>query len=318
MNRILKPGAFAEAEHAASSVAPPPLAPVKTLSKETLAALHLSFSKLQHFPTEEMWEALKAIAETLEAMANGTCEELIHLASLDPGIGKTTTVIHFLKALLSSKRHEGVAAIVCAKRRDQIQDMVEDAGLSRGDFAILTADETLNALGSSPKKARVLLTTHSMVEKRTAGRRFADVAAFHYRGVPRTVRVWDEAMLPGLPLTVPRDTLAGLLKPMRGHHPALTDALEALFAGLRDFQDRDQAHLPDLAEEHGVALNDALRVVQGGPQDLVSAFEALWFLFGKCVTVRSGGCPEGLLKYARQASLVEQPTLPGLGLQCWR
>jgi hypothetical protein len=115
-----------------------------------------------------------------------------------------------------------------------------------------------------------------MVEKRTAGRDFAEVAAFHYRGKPRTVRVWDEAMLPGLPLTVPRDNLAGLLKPMRGNYPALADALEELFAGLKDFQDREQASLPDLADEHGVTLNDALSGLAMGHQELAgtSAFRS--------------------------------------------
>src|SRR5262249_10828836 len=111
MNRMLQPEAFTQAQSSTK--------PFSSLSEETLAALHLSFSKLNHFPTEEMWTALRAIAETLEAMANGNCEDAIHLSSLDPGIGKTTTVIHFLKALLASERHTDVAAIVCAKRREQ-------------------------------------------------------------------------------------------------------------------------------------------------------------------------------------------------------
>jgi hypothetical protein len=281
MNRMLEPGAFAQAQC--------PEQPVRSLSEETLAALRLTFSKHNHFPTGEMWVALKAIADTLEALANGTCGNAIHLSSLDPGIGKTTTVIHFLKALLASERHADVAAIVCAKRREQIQDMVEAAGFSPESFAVLTADPDLNALGTSPAKGRILMTTHAMVGKRTEGGQFAEVEAFRYRGKPRAVRVWDEAILPGVPLTVSRDMIPALLKPFRRHHPALAEAFEALFSAVKEVKHREQFRLPDLAEEHGVSLKEASSLVQGGSDELLSTVEALWSLFGKCATVRTEG-----------------------------
>ena len=63
----------------------------------------------------------------------------IHLSSLDPGVGKTTTVIFFLRALLASKAHEDVAALVCVRRKDQIEAIVKEADLDAADFAVLTA-----------------------------------------------------------------------------------------------------------------------------------------------------------------------------------
>jgi hypothetical protein len=119
---MMRPGAFAPA---AQQLRPGGILPLATtsrsLSEDTLAALRTSFSKHNHFPSDDMWTALKALADTLEEMANGTCKKAIHLSSLDPGIGKTTTVIHFLKALLASPSHLDVAALVCVRRRDQIE-----------------------------------------------------------------------------------------------------------------------------------------------------------------------------------------------------
>ena len=97
----------------------------------------------------------------------GTCFPLIHVSSLDPGVGKTTTVIFFLRALLRSHAHGEVAALVCVRRKDQIEAIVAEADLDPNDFAVLTADPDLNRLGgASPSCARVLFTTHAMIEMR--------------------------------------------------------------------------------------------------------------------------------------------------------
>lgn len=234
--------------------------------------------------------ALAAIAKTLEAMANGTCSSAIHLSSLDPGVGRTTTIIHFLRALLDFEHHRSVAALVCVRRREQIEAIVAEANLRPEDFAVLTADNELNALGCGlPQRARVLFTTHSMVERRCHNRCFAEVAAFHYRGRPRAVRIWDEAILPGQTLTVSRDALGYLFEPLRAVNPALADALEDLFLELRCKADGAIHTIPDLGEMYGVDLNTALGIVNGGPAEQVAAVEALWFLFGKTVTIRRDG-----------------------------
>jgi hypothetical protein len=241
-----------------------------------------------HYPSPEMWSALGAVAETMEQMAEGRAEPVIHLSSLDPGVGKTTAVICFLQALLASPAHDEVGAVVCVRRKDQIEAVVKEAGLAMEDFGVLTADRELNALGcGSPREARVLFTTHAMIEKRCDGRRFADVGAFHYQGRPRAVRIWDEAILPGQTLTLRRDD-RGLFAPLRGHHPALTDAIETLFSDLKRADDGAAIRLPDLAEDYGVELNQALSLVSDRPE-LASAVEALWFLFGRHATVRRDG-----------------------------
>jgi hypothetical protein len=271
-------------------VVPPSCHPASSsLAGQTIDALRRYFDDRGHYPSDEMWTALQAVAKTMESMAEGRCRPAIHISSLDPGVGKTTTVVHFLRALLASKVHDGVGAVVCVRRKEQIEAVVKEAGLAHADYAVLTADAELNALGcGSPREARVLFTTHAMIEKRCSGRRFAAVADFHYHGKPRTVRIWDEAILPGQTLTLRRDDLAGLLAPLRGRHPALAEAIEDLFSDLKSADDGAVVCLPDLAEDHGLDLNQALSLVSGRPE-LVPAIEALWFLFGRHVTVRREG-----------------------------
>lgn len=260
------------------------------LASSTIAALRRNFATIGHAPTREMWVALRDVAATLESMAEGTAAPVVYLSSLDPGVGKTSTVIHFIRVLLASPEHVDVAVLVCVGRLDQIEAIVRDAALSPVDFAVLTSDDQINALGcGEPGRARVLFTTHSMIERRCEGRPFPLVSAFHYRGLPRAVRIWDEAILPGRALTIGRDDLGFLFKPLRGTHPELAGEVETLFNDLRDVADGTLLPVPDLAERHGVSLNDALQLVDGGTADQIGAVEALWFLFGKTATVRRDG-----------------------------
>ena len=264
--------------------------PYPTLAEQTIAALQATFSRIGHCPTPAMWEALTAVADTLDRMANKTADPVVYVSSLDPGVGKTTTVIHFLKALLASDAHRRISALVCVNRRDQIRTITQEANLSRHDFAVLTADTGLNALGcANPAKARVLFTTHSMVERRCDGKQFCATSAFHYRGRTREVRIWDEAILPGRPLTISRDDLGFLFKPLRSRHPQLADDVENLFQELGRAVDGQLMTLPELDDIRDIHLNDALQIVNGGPADQVSAVETLWFLFGKTVTIRKDG-----------------------------
>jgi hypothetical protein len=264
----------------------------RSLAGRTMDALAITFLKHAHYPSDEMWVALRAVAETLQAMADGDADPLIYLSSLDPGVGKTQTYIHFIREMLEHPDYDGVAVIVCISRKDQIRAVVDEAKLQPDDFAVLTADAELNALGSgNPNSARVLFTTQRMVESRCqhGTKAFEDVAAFHYRGKPRAVRIWDEAILPGQTLTVSRDDVGLLFKPLRFSHPNLTAALEQLFIHLGTLPDGEIITLPNFAEDHGVTLNDVMGLVEHSTESTKAAVECLWFLSGRTVTVRQDG-----------------------------
>jgi hypothetical protein len=268
----------------------PPLHAPK-LSETTFDSLRRTFDAQLHHPTEGMWTALKAIATTLEAMAEDRCEPLIYVSSLDPGVGKTSAVVHFIKALLASPFHEDASVLVCLKRREQIREFISAAKLVRSDFAILTADKELNALGAADSnQTRVLLTTHSMVEKRTRGRTFQNVQVFHYLDQPRNVRIWDEAILPGTTLTLTRDAIASLFNPLRGRLPALAADLEALFDTLKATKDGERIDLPNLEARHNVQLLDLLRNSRTTPENKAVLFaESLSKMLGTTVVVRKDG-----------------------------
>src|SRR5690606_31994732 len=125
--------------------------------------------------------------------------------------------------------------------------------LANKDFGVLTADPELNSLGcGEPSSARVLFTTHSMVERLCWGRSFTEVSALHYRGRVRQVRIWDEAILPGQALTISRDSLGFLFAPLRASHPALADGIEDLFTKLKTIGSGTIIKLPNLGAEQGV------------------------------------------------------------------
>jgi hypothetical protein len=145
-------------------------------------------------------------------------------------------------------------------------------------------------------RARILFTTHAMLQRRSDGRPFADVSAFHYHGQPRRVRIYDEAILPGRTLTASRDGILSLIPPMRRPHPLLAAALDKLQDTLQNAADQSQYVIPDLAAEHRVDITTALAAVKGDAP--AGTVDALWHLFGRIVSVRRDGAPGNtLLEY---------------------
>lgn len=258
------------------------------LVSETITGLRLFFAtSTNHSPSPGMWKALHAVAQVLSDMAEGACSKVIHLSSLDPGVGKTQTIIHFVRALLRSTKHDRVGVMICVARLEEIQVLVRAMQLEDDDFAVLTADRTLNSLGGVPVTfARVLFTTQQMVEKRCGGNAFELTSEFHYGGRPRQVRIWDECILPGQTITLNRDDLGFLFKPLRATYPELTSRLDALFNDLATIVSGSTYHVDDFAHECGVTINDVLRLVSDYPEYSQRAASTLWLLSGKKVSVR--------------------------------
>jgi hypothetical protein len=248
-----------------------------------------------------MLEALYAVLECLEAMADGTCPPSVYLSSLDPGVGKTQTLICFVKALLSSKeqRHEDVAVLLCVGRLEDVEKMVGAIGLKPEDFAVLTSDETLNALGRPDRQnARILITTHSMIMSRAKGRTLGEVQELNYGGMRREVMVWDEAMLPGATLTLNRYEVSNLIQPFRKAHCGIGEVIEGIFEELKDCEDGSLLQVPDLTSI-GDGLSDLMGLLDGDlSEDRKRSLEALITLSGRTVTVcRDGRSGNTILDY---------------------
>ncbi|WP_010139282.1 hypothetical protein [Oceanicola sp. S124] len=217
-------------------------------------------------------------------MAMGVAEQRVYVSSLDPGMGKTTSLIVFLRKLVGSQDHRDVAVLVCLSRKAEIERIVRDVGLEEVDFAVLTSDEEINALSSTPpSEARVLFTTQQMLLSRLRGGRFETCPTFHYQGLPREVRVWDEAMEPGQVFMLSSDDIGGLLRFLRRVSADLADTMDGLMDRLRKADIGSLFQFPKLDHE---VLQRAVALLGNDWQ--AAHVEALAELSGQQVRVCSG------------------------------
>ena len=135
--------------------------------------------------------------------------------------------------------------------------MAKALGLPHGCLAVLTSDATCNALSTAPvNEAQVLLTTQQLIERRTQGCRFNETGAFHYRDVPRTVRVWDEAIEFGAPITLLWSEIAGLSQTAMSISPRFATTLFDFAATVRGLGMGAEIAVPDFETDHGISWRD--------------------------------------------------------------
>lgn len=253
-----------------------------------------AFAKYGHAPSEKHMDGLHQISKAIEAMAlriheNPEVDEKFpefarsfFVSFLPCGMGKTSTLIETVKAILSLEDYNHVGVIIFLWKLDEIRKLVELMGLKKEEFAILTSDVELNMHGSSEKsRARVLFTTQQMLEKYSgSGDKFQDMKDYYFKGKPRQVRVWDEAILPAKPLTLSRDDIAALPKALRPSSPELADAVHELSIGLAKVEDGSLIEMPSL-EKYNITVEQAL--AQAGGED--EQIKALFSLQSRVVRV---------------------------------
>lgn len=261
----------------------------RPLVDATIRPLRAFFAANEHNPSAEHWEALRAIAETMDDMANDRCPREVSLSAVDPGLGKSQTVAHFARALVASADHQRTGMVICVGRLTEAEAMVRSLGLPADRVAVLTSDVALNALGGAPVHlAQVLVTTQQRIE-RDARTSFSTASGFFYLGCPRQVRVWDEAWLPGVAVTLGQDDLLFLPKLVRPFSPACADAIGRFALGLGARQSGDLVDVPDFEKEHDISLADVLASAIGATgrlrDDQQAAATALMVINGKTVGV---------------------------------
>ena len=140
-----------------------------------------------------------------QMLAGPPMEPVFHLASCDPGTGKTEALCSFLNAWKSLNFQPSGGALIVLATLYEIKSCIVRSDLDPIDYAVLTSDQELNDSGLlAPEAAPVLFTTQEMLRRRCHGRSFADVEELHFKGFPRALRVWDEAFLPATPKTLSR------------------------------------------------------------------------------------------------------------------
>ena len=117
------------------------------LTDKTLSDLRSTFSQYGHTPSEAMWVGLRALVDALVGMANGTLQHLPYLSPLDPGVGKTEAIVHFIRNLVASPSRGDIGVLICVSHLREIGTLIHKMGLAREDVAVFTRDDETNARG---------------------------------------------------------------------------------------------------------------------------------------------------------------------------
>lgn len=196
--------------------------------------------------SEDQWTALGALLTAFDDAAHGRAKPLAYLATLDPGIGKTTAIVSFLAALdeaHANSTHPG--ALVCVERIDQardVRDQIVGMRVCGTRVGFWTSEEKSDALDSKP----ILLTTHERVRRLTKSRPLREAHELYFEGDCRSLRIWDETFSTTRPINANKKALGeaiGLLSKF-GESDAAEALAEALTA-LKGWKDRTEFDFPD-------------------------------------------------------------------------
>ncbi len=281
-------------------VASSPLGHVKgegVLSDEALNALEASLASFGSSLSPDGRTALRALLQTLEAGLRGTLPPSYYLSAIDPGTGKSLAVATFLRAWKAHGFLPDSSVLVGVSRLAEIDSYLRHAGLDREEVAVLTGDERLNGFGVSRADhgaTRILFTTQQMIQSRTRGRLLAETPDFHYQGVPRPLRIWDESLTLGEAVTLRVDDLGLLASPLRQKAPEFVEALRAFQRLLWDGRAGEVIQVPP---ELSAAVKTSERLID----DAAEAIQDLRKLAGQKVRLVDAGRGDIQLAGAAQA-----------------
>ena len=272
-----------------------------------LQGIQKQFPKHNHNPSERFWKGLHQITKVVEGMAcrlhehpqiEAICpdwSDSFFVSFLPCGVGKTTALIESVKAILEMRQYDHVSFVIFLSRLEEIKAIVERMGLETETFAVITSNDNYNRMGNANKKqARVLFTTQQMLERRAKSEgRFSDITDFHFRGQPRQVRVWDEAILPSRILTLERRRIWRLIDGLYKLAPDLSREVEELAERLKAIGDGSLIEIPDI-EKYAVTLSEARLAFADDDKD---AIEALYGIQGRVVRVKKDNYGTTTLQY---------------------
>ncbi|NVJ64412.1 MAG: DEAD/DEAH box helicase family protein, partial [Flavobacteriaceae bacterium] len=236
---------------------------------QTLRDIEAAFQRRGHVPNSDQWSSLEEVLKCLVAMANGDAQPVVHLSSLDPGVGKTTTYIHFIRNLVHLPQYSEVGILICLPRLDEVKRVVAELDLDPRKLCVKTSKDELNAKSEvTASEAQVLITTHEQVRRLSSSQlHFKDVRGLHFRGQPREVRIWDEAFDPRKVKSVTSDDIKVLVSLLRSACPTLASRLE-------EFNERlmvapsDQLEVDYLFADFSYSgIEDAKAVLRSRPDD---------------------------------------------------
>jgi hypothetical protein len=243
------------------------------------------FGEYRHRPSEDQKTALRAIQSTLTAMLMEQAGRRYYLSSLDPGVGKTTAIVSWMKTYMET--HQGDyphGILICVDRHIEIDRYVTDCSLPVDSFAVLAGkDEArLNSLGlgaDNVSKALVLFTTKEQVRRKSKGISVDAQDVFKFNGKPRAVKVWDESLSIGKDIVIPVYDLGRLYTPLA----TVSDELVALVRNTMDDIVKSEESLFLMPEFPELPYDFFGKMRKCTDRDLL---DLIWKLSGQPVTIR--------------------------------
>lgn len=258
------------------------------LTGEAHRLLKAAFKEYNHNPSDDQLKALYAIQETLTAMAEGKAGRKYYLSSLDPGIGKTTAIVTWIRAY--RQLHGGdcpTGLMICVDRLSEIQRYVTDCQLPEDSFAVLAGkrETELNALGLGSEninKALILFTTKEQIRRRSQGISIDDQSVFYFNDKPRGIKVWDESLMIGKDIVIDPYEFGRLFAPLAKVSEELVAAVQQIIDKIRGCESGAFYIIPELPELPRDFFESS-RWKRNNDRELL---ELLWRISGQSVTIR--------------------------------
>ncbi|WP_293780408.1 hypothetical protein [Sphingosinicella sp.] len=251
----------------------------KSLIEEIIIKPKLDPSIKKLYTSKSKDLALNDLNNILLKLFEKYCERKFYLSSIDPGSGKTTLIYEFLKELDFIKCTAECSIVIFFNTIEEIKSFIAIAGLDYDDFAVWCSDSVLSSYGrgaDNKELARILLTTQEKF-RRYIRESFEKCEEFYFLGKPRSLRIWDESLLPATPRSIPMDEMVKLYAPLRHRWETFIKALEAVqttvmarptgelveFPSFKDFPSPDQLkEIIGITDKHRDLVSD-LTSLQG-------------------------------------------------------
>ena len=233
-------------------------------------------------------DALRSFMTNLEEGLKGQLSRKYHLLSLDPGMGKTQACVHFIKAWRERDFQPSGSILIGVSTLSELQAFAEASALSPSEFAVLTSNEEMNNLGlhhNLHDEAKILFTSQQMIRSRTKGKLFTQASEFYFQGQPRSLRLWDETLLPNEPVVLRRDDMMRLVSPLRPLQLEFATELDGLINLMAKAQTGDVLKVPEaLGLSRGQRHVARSAVLAGSDRD---TFDHLQLMVGETMVARA-------------------------------
>lgn len=257
------------------------------LSTRVVAGILRNLDRNGNYRSPGMQADMYKTASLMDRMINGDLERKYWVCDLPTGTGKTTLITSYCGYLAERLKDDG--ALICVPTLEEIRELtkrlVDTYGVQKSNIFIYTSDAEINALGCGEalgQQAQICITTQQMIDSRIINvLSFNALDIFKFKGRPRALRLWDEAILPWKEFALTVDDIAALPKLFRNYYPEMANRLHDISSDVRKCE-RGTYEFPDLLREHNFKHEDFKKDVLARFQNSEDARTVIVTLIGLC------------------------------------